>query len=178
MFVLLQRQDAPFKGIFFETMGVTFKQAKDEPFSFVLINSPELYRFGKEGSDRLSFADHFDRPGGARDAVSFYNLGKDARLVVPRPVMRDNYGPYCHLAKFVREAPNKQVDAVFAMVGQEYLRELQKVPSRPIWLSTSGLGVAWLHFRLDTSPKYYQYRLFAKGIASSARSERRRNGKK
>ena len=26
-----------------------------------------------------------------------------------------------------------------------------------IWLSTSGLGVYWLHVRLDTRPKYYQY---------------------
>jgi hypothetical protein len=26
-----------------------------------------------------------------------------------------------------------------------------------MWLSTSGLGVAWLHIRLDSTPKYYQH---------------------
>jgi len=27
----------------------------------------------------------------------------------------------------------------------------------PTWLSTAGGGVAWLHVRLDTRPKYYRY---------------------
>lgn len=27
-----------------------------------------------------------------------------------------------------------------------------------VWFSTSGLGVAWLHFRIDPFPKYYTYR--------------------
>ena len=30
----------------------------------------------------------------------------------------------------------------------------------PIWFSTSGSGVAWLHFRLDSRPKYYTYKPF------------------
>jgi len=25
----------------------------------------------------------------------------------------------------------------------------------PLWASTSGAGVAWLHIRFDTRPKYY-----------------------
>ena len=33
--------------------------------------------------------------------------------------------------------------------------------AKPVWLSTSGMGVAWLHFRLDQRPKYYTYRAFA-----------------
>jgi hypothetical protein len=28
----------------------------------------------------------------------------------------------------------------------------------PRWLSTAGLGVPWLHLRLDSYPKYYRYR--------------------
>ena len=26
-----------------------------------------------------------------------------------------------------------------------------------LWVSTSGLGVYWLHVRLDSYPKYYQH---------------------
>ena len=26
-----------------------------------------------------------------------------------------------------------------------------------VWLSTAGDGIAWLHVRLDPSPKYYQH---------------------
>jgi hypothetical protein len=33
--------------------------------------------------------------------------------------------------------------------------------AKPVWFSTSGMGVAWLHFRLDRRPKYYTYRAFA-----------------
>ena len=29
---------------------------------------------------------------------------------------------------------------------------------RPLWLSTNGLGVAWLHARIDARPKYYSHR--------------------
>jgi hypothetical protein len=32
-----------------------------------------------------------------------------------------------------------------------------RLSARPLWLSTSGLGVAWLHVRLDSRPKYYSY---------------------
>ena len=27
-----------------------------------------------------------------------------------------------------------------------------------IWLSTHGLGIPWLHIRIDTIPKYYSYK--------------------
>ena len=29
--------------------------------------------------------------------------------------------------------------------------------NQPMWLSTCGTGVYWLHVRLDTRPKYYSY---------------------
>ena len=43
-----------------------------------------------------------------------------------------------------------------AMAVDELLEEQPKV-----WLSTSGLGVYWLHVRLDSRPKYYQFKEFA-----------------
>lgn len=45
------------------------------------------------------------------------------------------------------------------MVAQQYLQRLGK--GGTVWLSTSGLGVYWLHFRIDARPKYYQYSEFA-----------------
>ena len=29
--------------------------------------------------------------------------------------------------------------------------------SQPLWLSTAGGGVDWLHMRLDKRPKYYRH---------------------
>ena len=34
----------------------------------------------------------------------------------------------------------------------------QTVNDKPTWLSTAGMGVAWLHVRLDQRPKYYAHR--------------------
>jgi hypothetical protein len=31
----------------------------------------------------------------------------------------------------------------------------RRVGRQPVWLSTAGAGVAWLHVRLDDRPKYY-----------------------
>jgi hypothetical protein len=46
--------------------------------------------------------------------------------------------------------------------------DLQRVAiqlgTAPVWVSTAGMGVSWLHVRLDNRPKYYgykPYRLFA-----------------
>jgi len=36
-----------------------------------------------------------------------------------------------------------------------------RLADTPLWLSTAGLGVSWLHVRLDTRPKYYRHRVYA-----------------
>ena len=45
-------------------------------------------------------------------------------------------------------------DALWRAVG-DALRT--RLGSRPTWVSTSGLGVSWLHVRLDRLPKYYTH---------------------
>jgi hypothetical protein len=84
--------------------------------------------------------------------VTFRNLGGDAMLIAPSP--GDSLRGYAHLASFLHEAPDSQVHAIWQSVGQMVSKSLS---DKPIWLSTSGLGVAWLHIRLDSSPKYYQH---------------------
>ena len=61
---------------------------------------------------------------------------------------------YGHLAAFVREAPQAQRHTLWQVVGAALD---ERIGVRPTWLSTSGLGVSWLHVRLDSRPKYYQY---------------------
>jgi hypothetical protein len=134
--------DCPFAAFRWETPPVTAATA-DRPFEFVLLDSPGLAR----RPDRDAFAEHF-APGGS--VVSFANLGGDAILVVPTPLGPD--AAYGHLAAFVREAPDAQRHALWEMVGREMERRLS---AAPVWLSTAGAGVSWLHVRLDDRPKYY-----------------------
>jgi hypothetical protein len=99
--------------------------------------------------DSEAFAEHF-RPD--RSVVTFDNLGGDAMLIAPCPGgERSNYS---HLASFVATAPAPQQDALWQAVG----RAMEKrIGARPLWVSTAGLGVAWLHVRLDDRPKYYRH---------------------
>lgn len=113
---------------------------------FVLIDSPVLARLGP---DPVPFSSYFE---GGGEIVVFSSLGGDAVLIAPTPA--EPLACCAHLAAFVREGPRAQVDALWRKTGRT-VRE--SITERNLWLSTSGLGVAWLHVRLDSYPKYYQY---------------------
>lgn len=81
-------------------------------------------------------------------------------LVVPRPM--GDPAPCLHLASFVRDASPSHVDALLAAVGQA-LGERRRLHPATIWLSTAGLGVDWLHVRLDSRPKYYRHEPYRAG---------------
>ena len=99
-----------------------------------------------------AFREHFARDEDGDGVVAFDNLGGDATLVVPCPLASPD--AYAHLAAFVRKAPAPQVHALFRRVAEESLARLS---ARPLWLSTAGMGVYWLHVRLDARPKYYRH---------------------
>jgi hypothetical protein len=141
--------DSPFVAFRWETPPITAATA-DRPFEFVLLDSPGL----AQKPDANPFADHFDSAA-AGGVVEFPNLGKDAILVVPCPT--GSQSAYGHLAAFVRLAPEPQQHALWALVGGVMQRRLN---DKPVWLSTAGAGVSWLHVRLDDRPKYYGYRPF------------------
>jgi hypothetical protein len=137
--------ETPFTAFRWETPSVT-DSTVTRPFEFVLLDSPGLAR----RPDPDAFAEHFDDP--ESEVVVFSNLGRDAILVVPCPLVAPS--AYGHLAAFVREAPEQQCHALWRSVGEAMAR---RVGARPVWLSTAGAGVSWLHVRLDDRPKYYGF---------------------
>lgn len=117
-------------------------------FEFVVIDAPT---FARRRSDRRTFAAHFDATRNA-GIVAFANLSGDAQMVVPSPLTpADDYG---HLAAFLRTATPAQSSAFWQTTGGLMA---QHTGEPPVWLNTAGGGVAWLHVRLDSRPKYYQY---------------------
>ena len=125
------------------------EQTFDDAAEFVLIDAPMLARLRPEPGP---FGNQFARHAGA-EVITFSNLGGDALLVTPAPVASPEVYP--HLAAFVRGASTTQLHALWTATARAVHDALG---DEPCWLSTSGLGVAWLHIRLDTQPKYYQHR--------------------
>jgi hypothetical protein len=137
--------DTPFTAFRWETPVVT-TATLSRPFEFVILDSPGLAR----RPDPNAFAEHFNEAG--NEIAVFTNLSKDAILVVPHPVGEAT--AYGHLAAFVRLAPVTQRQSLWSQVGVTLGR---RVAEKPVWLSTAGSGVSWLHVRLDDRPKYYGY---------------------
>jgi len=114
------------------------------------------------------------------EVVQFRNLGGDALLVVPTPPSAGSRAgtdaadwreggcyaaSHAHLAAFVRGSAQRQQRLLWAAVATASLAALteDRTGQAPLWVSTSGAGVSWLHVRLDASPKYYvqpRYRQF------------------
>ena len=136
-------QSAPFDAYAWECVPVTAASAS-MPFECVFVSSPSLARMSAEPE---AFAEYY-RAG--CEAVTFRNLGGDAVLVAPCP----GAGEFTHLARFAATASPAQSDAFWKAVGAAMQARLG---DRPVWLSTAGLGVGWLHARLDDRPKYYRH---------------------
>lgn len=136
---------APYAAFRWETPAVTAASVS-RPFEFVLLDSPELAR----RVDPSAFAEHFSQ--GVNGVAVFPNLGKDAIMVVPCPLTESS--AYGHIAAFVRLAPDSQRHALWQLVASAMTRRLG---DKPVWLSTAGAGVSWLHVRLDDRPKYYGF---------------------
>ena len=139
-----QLADCDFDAFFWENKQVT-KENLEETYECTIVKSSQLARVSP---DSATFDSYFSPDS---DTVTFPNLGGDAELVVPCPIA--DRSVYTHIGSFVRGAPGHQIKEFWTRVGDEMLDHVQQEPR---WLSTSGLGVYWLHVRIDSVPKYYQ----------------------
>lgn len=150
--------EAPFEAFFFETPPV-HRDTLGDRFEFVLIDCPSLAGVDPEP---WIFEEHFSDGNASNGVATFPNIGGDAMLVAPYPT--ESPRNYAHLAAFARQAPREQQLALWHAVS-EVAQELIGAGD-PLWTSTSGLEVFWLHVRLDHYPKYYNhapYRRWSQG---------------
>lgn len=144
-FFCQQLKDAPYPAYFLELPPIT-EANYQRSFECVLMPSHQLNAISADGRAFEAFF------GDAGSVVSFDNLGGDAHLVAPCPMAETC--DYAHLAAFSRTADAGQQRDFWQSVGECCQ---QRLNPQPLWLSTSGLGVYWLHMRLDSHPKYYTY---------------------
>jgi hypothetical protein len=137
--------ESPFSAFRWETPPIS-RVTAGRQFECVLLEAPHLLF----PPDPHSFARRFADDETDAGVVTFENLGGDATLVVPSP--RGDDAVYAHLAAFLRSAPQEQQQALWRALGQAVAAKLS---DRALWISTHGGGVAWVHVRLDSRPKYY-----------------------
>jgi len=177
---LIRSFDPKVDGVFWECRPVSASSADSTPFEFVLL-SAEPNRFMKFGNE-LPFMEHL-RSAGCRGqlACSFLNLGGDAILIAPvslpgnvddrrsdpmkidiKQMKSQKNRAYPHLSAFCHLASDEQIDSFWQVVGESVLQRIQNDQNKDefFWLSTAGLGVDWLHVRIDSRPKYYRHRPF------------------
>lgn len=142
--------DCPFQSFRWETPPVTTGTLQ-QPFEFVLLDSPELL----QRPDASQFRTHLEHA--TASVVSFPNLGGDAILIVPTKL--GEVIAYGHLGAFVRSAPQAQSNDFWKLLGEV---AQARIGNRPMWMNTAGAGVPWLHVRLDDRPKYYHYAPYRK----------------
>lgn len=154
------------KAYFWECPPVLKATKNVRPFEFVLTKSETLRSIKQSYS---SFNEHFI--GNLNDTVvSFPNLGRDATLVVPVPQKSGDDIPtdynlnwqkdtkeldYKSISSFTKNAPLEDQKEFWQKVANDLERDLNNDESSPKWLSTHGLGVYYLHVRIDSRPRYY-----------------------
>lgn len=136
-----------FNAYFWEHPPLTRSSIDDEA-EFVMIDAPMLDRMPVNAN---AFRSYF----AGNKVVTFQNLGGDATLIAPSP--GDSSASYPHLAAFLRNSTREKAVELWQSVGRAINNSLS---DQAVWLSTSGLGVAWLHIRLDATPKYYQHQAY------------------
>ena len=137
----------PYEAFNWECRPVSVENV-DLGFEFVVMPSSSLAK----QADATAFNEHFNDDL----VVSFANLGNDATLVAPTPQKGKSYA---HFAEFLRTAPKEQIQALWEMTAIEFENNLGMDYA---WLNTAGHGVPWLHIRIDSVPKYYQYQEYKK----------------
>ena len=109
----------------------------------------------KRMQDEAPFKEYLDQP---QNYVEIPNRKKDSLLIIPTH-LGDTVN-HTHFGKFIQTVPAPQLVQLFQKIGFLALERIHT--ETPLWLSTAGLGVSWLHIRFDQRPKYYKVQAFKK----------------
>jgi len=143
------------KRFFYQTSVIDSNLSNE--YKEIYIESDKLEKISQ---DYNSFKEYFIKPKN-KYVTSFTNLSGNSVLVVPVPnktkTKTKSKHNYTTLKDFIDNAPLKKQKAFWIHVA-ECVIELLKIVDK-VYLNTHGLGVYYLHVRLDTIPKYYSKEL-------------------
>jgi len=148
--------ESEYDDFFWETLPVSAHTAAEHSFQFIVIDAKGVLA-SHPGNPRL-FHQHTMHIQGSDQVVTFHNQSQRADMVAPCQSGPESH--YGHLAAFLRSAPIAQIREFWRVLGQRVenlLGEGGRSPKSPVWVSSHGIGVPWVHIRLDSSPRFYHY---------------------
>ncbi len=102
------------------------------------------------------------RPASARRSSVSPTSGAMRRSSSPHPSLRTPPATPISATFSAPRRPGRWILLRQGYGGQVVGETMQeRVSASPLWLSTAGMGVSWLHLRLDSRPKYYRHRAYA-----------------
>jgi len=134
----------PFNEFSYESLPLS-KLNKNQPYFFMAIRT----KFKSNIVDKTPFNDYFTT--NQKEVVDFFNLNKDTILIVPNP--EKGYEKYRGLKSYIVNASEESKNNFWKKIAAitKYLISRSKT----IYLKTEGSGVAYVHFRIQTTTKYY-----------------------
>lgn len=113
---------------------------------------PEPFLKKNNYPDPTDFRQHLDSKKNEKQqyAISFNNLSGDTLLIVPKERSGKNFSS---LYYFMTEASERHQKLFWRQVALKVRKLLKLHPY--LFISTEGTGVAYLHIRICTYPKYY-----------------------
>lgn len=133
--------------VFWECEPATAATAPVQPFRFVVLETDYQRPF----PDKNTFRGKLD----GWSPSSFPSEEGDAILVAPStdmPWLCGGIKSFCTAGDYTFP--------LLALLGKTIREALDAAPLAPIFVSTHGLGVPWLHVRVERRPKYYTYKPF------------------
>ena len=137
--------------VFWECVPISYNEL-NKVFQFVILDAPSLSNIRQ---DNITFSEYFQANNSM--AVQFLSKGGDSWLVSPRYVSGKDFSS---LSRFINNASESYIMCFWCCVANTLKSKLLSNKSKKFWLSTSGLGVNYLHVRIDERPKYYNFDLF------------------
>lgn len=118
-------------------------------FTFTLIDYPALLKVSQNNTcDYNAFAEHFTN---TCKVCAFPNIGKNAILISPNYKNNKNTNTnitnYKTIASYFRSASDNDLNRLLKVIGENVYEGC--------YLSTHGMGVNYLHVRIEKTPKYY-----------------------
>lgn len=131
---------------FWECPSISLLNINTQPFTCFIIKCNAVIKT----ANKKAFEEYFNT---SKRIVHFYNKDKSALLIVPKHLNNYPEKAYINISNFLKYSPKYQLYQLFNEISKDLCIELKN--NKCIWLNTHGLGVYWLHIRLDTYPKYY-----------------------